>query len=151
MSPPSTPTRSSPTVAEEIAWAALRSRSAVWPHASHRKTRTSNASRTLALAERDASIVGPETMPDHVRLPVTCDPLFGIHRPAEQIEGRSSRVRAAIPVARVLPTWWTNSYFVATVGGATSEVVNLMSRTRRTYDPDSAPHLKAGMYEGSSR
>ncbi len=85
-----------------------------------------------------------------VHLLVTCEPLFGIHRPAEHIKGRSSRVRAEIPVARAPPAHFlTNSYFVATVGGATVE--NVMSRTRRTHHPDSSPRLKAGIHMGSSR
>lgn len=55
---------------------------------------------------------------------VTCDPQFGIHRLVEQVKGRSSRVlRAEFPsLESRLPTLWTNSYFVATVGGATSAV-----------------------------
>ncbi|MCX0270676.1 IS200/IS605 family transposase [Nocardia zapadnayensis] len=75
--------------------------------------------------ERDAPIVELETMPDQVHLLVTCDPQFGIHRLVKQIKGRSSRVlRAEFPSLKSrLPTLWTNSYFVATVGGATSEVV----------------------------
>lgn len=76
-------------------------------------------------AERDAPIVELETMPDHVHLLVSCDPQFGIHRLVKQIKGRSSRyIRQEFPTVRSrIPTLWTNSYFVATVGGATLEVV----------------------------
>jgi putative transposase len=76
-------------------------------------------------AERDAPIIELETMPDHVHLLVVCDPQFGIHRLVKQIKGRSSRLlRAEFPALRSrLPTLWTNSYFVATVGGATPEIV----------------------------
>lgn len=76
-------------------------------------------------AERDAPIVELETMPDHVHLLVTVDPQYGIHRLVKQIKGRSSRLlRDEFPHLRSrLPTLWTNSYFVATVGGATSEIV----------------------------
>jgi len=75
--------------------------------------------------ERDAPIVELETMPDHVHLLVVCDPQFGIHRLVKQIKGRSSRLlREEFPYLRSrLPTLWTNSYFVATVGGATLEIV----------------------------
>ncbi len=73
--------------------------------------------------ERDAHILELETMPDQVQLLVSCDPQFGIHRLVKQIKGHSSRVlRAEFPTLKSrLPTLWTNSYFVATVGGATSE------------------------------
>ena len=76
-------------------------------------------------AERDAPIVELETMPDHVHLLVVCDPQFGIHRLVKQIKGRSSRLlREEFPHLRSrLPTLWTNSYFVATCGGATLEVI----------------------------
>jgi putative transposase len=64
-------------------------------------------------------------MPDHVHLLVSCDPQYGIHRLVKQIKGRSSRyIRQEFPAVRSrIPTLWTNSYFVATVGGATLEIV----------------------------
>jgi len=76
-------------------------------------------------AEKDAPIVELETMPDHVHLLVTCDPQYGIHRLVKTVKGRSSRLlRQEFPSLRTrIPTLWTNSYFVATVGGATLEVV----------------------------
>jgi putative transposase len=76
-------------------------------------------------SERDAPIAELETMPDHVHLLVGCDPQYGIHRLVKQIKGRSSHLlREEFPYLRSrLPTLWTNSYFVATVGGATLEIV----------------------------
>jgi putative transposase len=70
-------------------------------------------------------IIELETMPDHVYLLVVCDPQFGIHRLVKMIKGRSSRLlRQEFPSLKSrLPTLWTNSYFVATVGGATLEIV----------------------------
>lgn len=75
--------------------------------------------------ERRATIIELETMPDHVHLLVSVDPQYGIHRLVKQVKGRSSRLlRQEFPQLRSrLPTLWTNSYFVATVGGATLEVV----------------------------
>lgn len=76
-------------------------------------------------AERDCHLIEMETMPDHVHLLVECDPQYGIHRLVKQIKGRSSRLlRDEFPSLRSrLPTLWTNSYFVATVGGAPLEIV----------------------------
>ena len=84
-------------------------------------------------AERDAPIVELETMPDHVHLLVTCDPQYGIHRLVKQIKGRSSRtLRDELPYLKSrMPTLWTNSYFVATVGGATLEVVRRYVENQR--------------------
>ena len=56
-------------------------------------------------AEFRAEIIELEVMPDHVHLLCEVDPQFGIHRLVRRLKSR-------------LPTLWTNSYFVATVGGA---------------------------------
>jgi len=71
-------------------------------------------------AEHEAQVLSLEVIPDHVHLLVECDPQYGIHRLVRLIKGRSSHVlRKEFPVLkRKLPTLWTNSYFVSTVGGA---------------------------------
>lgn len=84
-------------------------------------------------AERECNIIELKTMPDHVHLLVECHPQYGIHRLVKQIKGRSSRVlRQEFPSLKSrLPTLWTNSYFVATVGGATLEVVKQYVENQR--------------------
>jgi putative transposase len=64
-------------------------------------------------------------MPDHVHLLVGIDPQFDIHRLIKQIKGRTSRIlRTEFPHLKTrMPTLWTNSYFVATVGGAPLEII----------------------------
>jgi putative transposase len=71
-------------------------------------------------AERSAILIEIETMPDHVHLLVEVDPQFGIHKLVKAIKGRSSRLMRAEfpPLKSRIPTLWTNSYFVSTVGGA---------------------------------
>ena len=66
-----------------------------------------------------------EVMPDHVHLLVEVDPQFGIHRFIKLAKGRSSRfLRQEFPWLRSrLPTLWTNSYTVLTVGGAPWAVI----------------------------
>lgn len=75
--------------------------------------------------EHQAEIVQLEVMPDQVHLLVECDPQFGIHRLVRLLKGRSSRLlRQEFPVLkRKLPTLWTNSYFVSTIGGAPLSVM----------------------------
>lgn len=75
--------------------------------------------------EKEAEIIELEVMPDHVHLLVEVDPQFGVHRLIKTIKGRSSRVlRQEFPSLKSrLPSLWTNSYFVSTVGGATLSVV----------------------------
>ncbi|WP_207461063.1 IS200/IS605 family transposase [Azospirillum sp. SYSU D00513] len=76
-------------------------------------------------SETDAELIEMEVMPDHVHLLVGCDPQFGVHRLVKSIKGRSSRLlRGEFPWLKSrLPTLWTNSYFVCTVGGAPLDVI----------------------------
>lgn len=84
-------------------------------------------------SERECNIIELETMPDNVHLLVECDPQYGIHRLVKQVKGRSSRLlREEFPsLKRRLPTLWTNSYFVATVGGAPLETVKQYVENQR--------------------
>jgi len=61
-----------------------------------------------------------EVMPDHVHILCEVDPQFGIHKFVRRVKGRSSRLlRQEFPKLKSkLPSLWTNSYFVSTVGGA---------------------------------
>ncbi len=70
-------------------------------------------------------LIEVEVMPDHVHLLVGCDPQFGIHRLVKLLKGHSSHaLRAEFPaLKRRLPSLWTNSYFVSTVGGVTLETL----------------------------
>lgn len=71
-------------------------------------------------AKCHAEIQGMEVTPDHVHLVVEVDPQYGVHRLVKQVKGVSSHLlRSEFPHLKTrLPTLWTNSYFVATVGGA---------------------------------
>lgn len=62
---------------------------------------------------------------DHFHMLVDCDPQFGIHRFVKAVKGRSSRLlrQEFSPLRTRVPTLWTNSYFVATVGGAPLAVI----------------------------
>jgi putative transposase len=77
------------------------------------------------VAETRSELIELEVMPDHVHLLVEVDPQFGIHKLVKMIKGRSSRlIRDEFPALRSrLPTLWTNSYFVSTVGGSPLAVV----------------------------
>ena len=82
---------------------------------------------------RDMPIIEPGTTLDRVRLLITVDPQYGIHRLVNQNQG--PLVAAAppgVPTPAVqAPTLWTNSYFVATVGGATMEVITRYVENQR--------------------
>jgi putative transposase len=72
-----------------------------------------------------AIVIELEVMPDQVHLLCEVDPQFGIHCLVRNLKGRSFRLlRQGFPWLRSrLPTLWTNSYLVATVGGAPLVVI----------------------------
>lgn len=71
-------------------------------------------------SELQSEIIEIEIMPDHVHLLVEVDPQFGIAKLVRYMKGRSSRLlrQEFSWLKSRLPTLWTNSYFVSTVGGA---------------------------------
>jgi REP-associated tyrosine transposase len=76
-------------------------------------------------AKYKAEIFALEIMPDHVHVLVEVDPQFGIHRLVKHLKGVSSHtLRQEFRTLKSrLPTLWTNSYFVSTVGGAPLAVI----------------------------
>ena len=70
-------------------------------------------------------VIEMEIMPDHVHLLIEVEPQFGIHKAVKQIKGRTSRIlrQEFIWLRSRLPSLWTNSYFVSTVGGAPLSVI----------------------------
>ena len=76
-------------------------------------------------AEFQATVIELEIMPDHVHLLCEVDPQVGVHRLVRNLQGRSSRLlRQEFPWLRSrLPTLWTHSYFVSTVGGAPLSII----------------------------
>lgn len=75
--------------------------------------------------ENRIEVIEMEIMPDHVHLLMEVDPQFGIHKAVKLIKGRTSRIlRQEFSWLRSrLPSFWTNSYFVSTVGGAPLAVI----------------------------
>jgi putative transposase len=72
-----------------------------------------------------ADIIALEIMPDHVHMLCEVDPQFGIHRFVKNIKGVTSHDlrKEFISLKLRLPSLWTDSYFVSTVGGAPLEVI----------------------------
>jgi len=85
--------------------------------------------------ERKAELIELEVMPDHVHLLIEVDPQFGIHRMIKLMKGRSSRLlRREFPgLKKRLPTLWSNSYFVSTVGGAPLAIVKQYIENQKTF------------------
>ncbi len=84
--------------------------------------------------ETACDLIELEVLPDHVHVLVGVDPQFGVHSLVKRMKGRSSRLlRQEFPKLKSrLPTLWTNSYFVATVGGAPlSEIKQYIENQKR--------------------
>ena len=64
----------------------------------------------------------------------TVDPQFGIHKAVKSFKGYTSRIlRQEFPHLKTkMPTLWTNSYFVSTVGGAPLEAVKQYIENQKT-------------------
>lgn len=71
------------------------------------------------------SILDMEVVPDHVHLIVDCNPRFGVMECVHKLKGISSRrMREEFPVLkRRLPSLWTRSAFISSVGSVSLAVV----------------------------
>ena len=79
-------------------------------------------------------ILEMEIMPDHVHILMEVDPQFGVHKAVKSLKGYTSKIlREEFPYLRTkIPTLWTNSYFVSTVGGAPLEVIKQYIENQKT-------------------
>lgn len=69
-------------------------------------------------------VIEMEVMPDHVHLLAEIPPQIAVCEAMRRIKGQTSRVlRSEYPSLQRLPSLWTRSYFVSSVGGAPLEVV----------------------------
>jgi putative transposase len=75
--------------------------------------------------EQQVEIIELEVMPDHVHLLYEIDPQYGVHKFIKLLKGCSLRLlRQEIKTLKTrLSTLWTNSYIIATVGGAPLAVI----------------------------
>ena len=75
-----------------------------------------------------------EVMPDHVHLLLEVDPQFGIHKAIKTIKGKTSRILRSEfkSLTTRIPSLWTNSYFVSTVGGAPLSIIKQYIESQKT-------------------
>ena len=84
--------------------------------------------------EFNIDLLEMEVMPDHVYLLLEVDPQFGIHKAVKTIKGRTSHVLRSEfkSLTTKIPSLWTNSYFVSTVGGAPLSVIKQYIESQKT-------------------
>jgi putative transposase len=85
--------------------------------------------------EVGVEVLDIEVMPDHVHLLCEVDPQFGIAKFVRMVKGRTSHhLRREFPALRSrLPTLWTNSWFVATVGGASLAIIERYIKEQKKF------------------
>ena len=85
-------------------------------------------------AEMKVDLIEFEIMPDQVHILCDVDPQFGVHKYIKRLKGATSSIlRSEFKhLTTKLPTLWTNSYFVATVGGAPLSVIKQYIEGQKT-------------------
>ena len=75
--------------------------------------------------ELKVEIIEMETDTDHIHILVDVDPQFGVMKFIKQAKGRSSRLlrQEFHHLTTRLPTLWTNSSFISTVGGSPLDTI----------------------------
>lgn len=112
----------------------------VWCPKYRRKVLTGNIEVRLkeliqeTCIELHSGLIELELMADRVQLLVNVDPQIGIHKLIKTIKGKTSRIlRKEFPLLTTkLPTLWTNSYFVFTVGDVPSEAIKQYIENQKT-------------------
>jgi putative transposase len=112
----------------------------VWCPKYRRKILKGNLDKRLQLLinkkakELGVDIIEMETDLDHIHLLLECDPQYGVHRVIKQLKGYTSKIlRDEFPYLKTkLPSLWTNSYFISTVGGAPLEQIKEYVKNQKT-------------------
>ena len=115
----------------------------VWTPKYRRKVLTGEIAERLkaiiaeVAGETSSEILSLEVMPDHVHILCEVDPSFGAMKFVRLCKGRSSRLlRQEFPALKTrLPTLWTNSTFLSTVGGAPLSVVKQYIENQQRSEP----------------
>lgn len=81
-------------------------------------------------------VIEMEVMPDHVHLLLDVDPTIGINTVVSRIKGRTAHVltREFPELKRKLPTLWTRSKFISTVGSVSLDVVKKYIEEQKTSE-----------------
>ena len=84
--------------------------------------------------EFNIDLLEMEVMPDHVHLLLEVDPQFGIHKAIKTIKGKTSRILRSEfkSLTTRIPSLWTNSSFVSTVGGAPLSIIKQYIESQKT-------------------
>jgi putative transposase len=84
--------------------------------------------------ELDCELIEIECDGDHIHLLVEIDPQFGVNKFVKLAKGRSSNIlRQEFETLKTsMPSLWTNSYFVSTVGGSPLSAIKKYIENQKT-------------------
>ena len=82
----------------------------------------------------DIELLEMKINPEYVHLLLDVDPQLGIHKAVKQIKGRTSHVLRDEyrQLTTKIPSLWTNSYFVSTVGSVPADVFMRYIESQKT-------------------
>ncbi len=84
-------------------------------------------------SEHGWEVIEVEVIPDHVDLLIEIAPTLALSMLLGRLKGRSSRLlRQESPRRCRLPSWWTRSWFVSTVGSVPLDVVRQYVENQKT-------------------
>lgn len=98
-------------------------------------------------------LIEVETDKDHIHLLVEVDPQFGINKFVRLLKGKTSNIlRKEFPhLKKRLPTLWTNSYFVASVGGAPLGVIKQYIENQQLSESKTSKQRWANFLDKSNK
>lgn len=86
--------------------------------------------------EQNFIVLEMEVMPDHVHLLLDVDPTIGINVVVSRIKGKTAHIltREFPEIRRRIPTLWTRSKFIATVGSVSLETGKEYIKSQKTNE-----------------
>ena len=86
--------------------------------------------------EQNFKVMEMEVMPDHVHLLLDVDPTIGINVIVSRIKGKTAHIltREFPEIRRRIPTLWTRSKFIASVGSVSLETVKEYIKSQKTNE-----------------
>ena len=86
--------------------------------------------------EQNFYVLSMEVMPDHVHMLLDIDPTIGVNVVVARIKGKTAHIlnREFPELTRKLPTLWTRSKFIATVGSVSLDVVKKYIEGQKTNE-----------------
>lgn len=94
--------------------------------------------------EYEYIVLDMEVMPDHLHLVLDVNPIVGVNKVVAQIKGwTSNRISKEFPfMTSRLPSLWTRSRFISTVGAVTLEVVQKYIEGKRESEDPQNPKIQ---------